>query len=75
MKLGRTRPCKSCPALRRRGRGRRHAAGSDQTSGLDRRMPVGEVAHATGFAQHSHFSRAFRQRFGVSPGQVRNGAR
>jgi AraC-like DNA-binding protein len=32
-----------------------------------RRMHVKEVAYRCGFSSHAHFSRAFRQRFGVSP--------
>lgn len=29
--------------------------------------PVSEIAHAAGFADHSHFTRAFRAHFGVPP--------
>jgi AraC-like DNA-binding protein len=38
-------------------------------------MPVTEVAAAVGFRGLSHFSRAFSQRFNVSPTEVRNSAR
>ena len=38
-------------------------------------MPVSDVANAVGFNGLSHFSRAFSQRFDVSPTQVRNSAR
>jgi len=36
---------------------------------LERRLNVSEVAHALGFSNCSHLSRAFRQRYGVSPKQ------
>lgn len=36
-------------------------------------MPVGDVARAVGFTGLSHFSRAFAQRFNVSPTSVRRG--
>jgi AraC-like DNA-binding protein len=38
---------------------------------LDHALPVTEVAEAVGFTGLAHFSRAFAQRFGVSPSQVR----
>lgn len=36
---------------------------------------ISDVAMATGFSSHSHFSAAFRRREGVSPGQLRAGRR
>jgi AraC-like DNA-binding protein len=33
---------------------------------------VGEIALSWGFNDHSHFSRAFRKRYGVSPKDWRN---
>jgi AraC-like DNA-binding protein len=41
---------------------------------LDRQMPVSEVATAVGFTGLSHFSRAFAQRFSVSPTNLRKSA-
>lgn len=38
----------------------------------DRRL-ISEIAYAHGFASESHFSRAFRQRYGRTPGEVRAG--
>lgn len=38
-----------------------------------RARSVGEVAYAWGFSDLSHFSRAFKQRFGVSPRRFRQG--
>lgn len=38
---------------------------------IDQGMPVSEVAKAVGFQNASHFSRAFAQRFNVSPARVR----
>ncbi|HMS54569.1 MAG TPA: AraC family transcriptional regulator [Fimbriimonadaceae bacterium] len=38
---------------------------------VDHALPVTEVAEAVGFSGLSHFSRAFTQRFGVSPSQIR----
>ncbi len=40
---------------------------------LEQAVPVGSVAKAVGFAGLSHFSRAFTQRFNVSPTHVRRG--
>jgi len=37
----------------------------------DRPLGIAEVAHATGFASATHFSRLFKARFGVSPSQAR----
>jgi AraC-like DNA-binding protein len=42
---------------------------------LEGEMPVGEVARAVGFSGLSHFSRAFAQRFQISPTNVRRSAR
>lgn len=36
-----------------------------------RPMGIAEVAHATGFASATHFSRLFKARFGVSPSRAR----
>ena len=36
---------------------------------------VSSIAHALGFGSESHFARAFRQRFGHTPSEVRMGAR
>ncbi|MFC0576182.1 helix-turn-helix domain-containing protein [Paraburkholderia solisilvae] len=33
----------------------------------ERRMHIKEVAYRCGFSSHAHFSRVFRQRFGISP--------
>ena len=33
--------------------------------------PIGDIAFAHGFRSQSHFSRAFRQKFGCSPNQLR----
>lgn len=41
---------------------------------LERELPISVVARAVGFAGLSHFSRAFTQRFGVSPTNLRRGA-
>lgn len=38
-------------------------------------LPVERVAGASGFAGPSHFSRAFRERYGVPPGKYRQGPR
>jgi len=37
----------------------------------DATIPLATVAHAAGFADQSHFTRLFRQRFGMSPGAYR----
>lgn len=34
-------------------------------------LPLGELAYRWGFADQAHFSRLFKQRFGVTPGEVR----
>lgn len=36
-------------------------------SGLKRKEPIGTIAHRLGFSDAAHLSRAFRQRFGMSP--------
>ena len=41
---------------------------------VEQGLPVSEVAAAVGFANASHFSRAFAQRFGTSPIQMRRAA-
>lgn len=38
-------------------------------------QPITQVALATGFADHSHFSRTFRQQFGVTPQHFRRDAK
>lgn len=35
------------------------------------RQPISDIAFAHGFQSQSHFSRAFRQKFGCSPNQLR----
>ena len=37
----------------------------------DSDLPLSEIARATGFSDHGHLSRLFRQRFGVSPRMLR----
>lgn len=37
----------------------------------DTRKPVGTIALETGFADHSHFTRAYKKHFGVAPSQAR----
>jgi AraC-like DNA-binding protein len=34
------------------------------------RQPLSAIAHACGFREYNHFSRAFRQRFGYPPGAI-----
>jgi transcriptional regulator GlxA family with amidase domain len=34
-------------------------------------LTVSEVAYKTGFASHSHFTRAFRTQFGFKPSEIR----
>jgi len=38
---------------------------------LNTSLPLGEIAHAAGFADQSHFNRAFRLAFGIPPGALR----
>ncbi|MFE1291985.1 helix-turn-helix domain-containing protein [Streptomyces sp. NPDC058751] len=38
-------------------------------------LTIGDLAHASGFSSASALSTAFRQRFGVSPREMRNGVR
>jgi AraC-like DNA-binding protein len=33
----------------------------------NRNMPITEIAHAVGFFDQSHFMRAFREAYGVTP--------
>ncbi len=40
-----------------------------------RSIPVADVARLVGYRQGSHFARAFRRRYGVSPAEFRAGAR
>jgi transcriptional regulator GlxA family with amidase domain len=35
------------------------------------RMPIGEIALATGFSNQSHFSTGFRKQFAITPRQAR----
>lgn len=37
----------------------------------DTRLPVGQLAHRLGYADHSHFSRSFRRATGFSPSEYR----
>ena len=34
-------------------------------------LPIGRIAHRTGFADHSHLSRTFRRMTGESPSEYR----
>lgn len=40
-------------------------------AGITVGLPLGEIAHAAGFADSAHMSRTFRRMFGVSPSQLR----
>jgi transcriptional regulator GlxA family with amidase domain len=40
----------------------------------DRRQPLSQIALATGFADQSHFTRAFTSQIGTSPGVWRRNA-
>jgi AraC-like DNA-binding protein len=40
-------------------------------AGISAGLPLGESAHAAGFADSAHMSRTFRRMFGVSPSQLR----
>ncbi|MEM7730411.1 MAG: AraC family transcriptional regulator [Pseudomonadota bacterium] len=40
---------------------------------LAARPSIQQVAHACGFADQSHLTRAFKRRFGVTPGEARDG--
>ena len=40
-------------------------------TGLERAEPIGNIAHRLGFSDAAHLSRAFRQRFGLSPRDYR----
>ena len=40
---------------------------------LNARLPLQQIAHACGFADASHMGRAFKARFGTTPGRAREG--
>lgn len=46
---------------------RRLDAARSALAGLERVEPIGNIAHRLGFSDAAHLSRAFRQRFGLSP--------
>ena len=50
---------------------RRLDAARAAMTGLERVEPIGNIAHRLGFSDAAHLSRAFRQRFGVSPSAYR----
>jgi two-component system response regulator YesN len=52
---------------------RRMAAAADLLA-EQRSIPVGDVARLVGFRQASHFARAFRRRYGLSPARFRERA-
>ena len=47
--------------------GRRLDEARAALTGLERAEPIGKLAHRLGFSDAAHLSRAFRQRFGLSP--------
>lgn len=47
--------------------GRRLDEARAALTGLERAEPIGNIAHRLGFSDAAHLSRAFRQRFGLSP--------
>ena len=51
--------------------GRRLDAARAALTGLDQAEPIGNIAHRLGFSDAAHLSRAFRQRFGLSPSAYR----
>ena len=48
------------------------AAPGRQRAGANRRLTVKQAASAAGFADQSHFAKAFRALFGISPRQYRD---
>ncbi|HKY06480.1 MAG TPA: AraC family transcriptional regulator [Blastocatellia bacterium] len=42
---------------------------------LESSLPIVEIAHSTGFYDQSHFGKAFKLRYGVSPGRLRRMSR
>lgn len=52
-------------------RNERLAAAYRDLSGLGQTATIGEIAYRWGFADLAHFSRVFRQRFGMTPSDVR----
>lgn len=55
-------------------RSERLAAAHRDLSALGQRATIGEIAYRWGFSDLAHFSRVFRQHFGVTPSDVRRQA-
>ena len=51
---------------------RLNAAAEALTGPAHRRLTVASIAHRWGFADHAHFTREFRKRFGMTPTEWRN---
>ncbi len=50
---------------------RRLESARDALTRVDRAEPIGNIAHRLGFSDAAHLSRAFRQRYGLSPRDYR----